>query len=309
MLTEQARARIVAEQTASFLADGFSQLDLSGSPDLLPLEDHPFSEFDKHGLNNVQVPGSNGLKEFANNPDSETLNRLSIETGDPDLAEHVRDDQEGTVAEEFVRTHKGYYCTDDNYTLIREYMDEKHLAFTADNLHAAFTALSKSGQLEMKPGTAKSLSESQQLHVISLVKAGQLDDGLSTYLSYSLPDANEQWSNMTEFFSDPATLSVRNNAVFFCWYHSRPVQFSAEFDTFQQQYFRMRPIITLSDLDSCYDAFQANERSVLRDQMIHDTQPQTRQDLDDLSDDAVGRLTEATRKMRARQMLKARRGA
>jgi len=90
-----------------------------------------------------------------------------------------------------------------------------------------------------------------------------------------------------------------------------PERQRAEFDAFQQQYFRMRPIITLSDLDSCYDAFQANERSVLRDQIIHgDTQrgPAVEQ-LNDLSDDQVGRLMETTLKTRARQMLKARRGA
>ena len=99
--------------------------------------------------------------------------------------------------------------------------------------------------------------------MISLVKAGQLDDGLSTYLSYSLPDANDQWRDMTEFFSDPSTLAVRNNACYFCWYHSRSaVQYSEEFESFQQQYFKLRPIITISDLDSCYEAFQANERSV-----------------------------------------------
>ena len=42
--------------------------------------------------------------------------------------------------------------------------------------------------------------------------------------------------------------------------------------------------------------------------MIHDDAPQ-RADLDELSDDQIGRLTEASRKMRAKQILKARRGA
>src|ERR1700737_3547725 len=111
MLTEKDRSRI-AQESKAFLDESFGQLDLSGSPDLVPLSDEKFAATDRHGLNNVVVAGSNPLKEFASNPDHETLTRISKETGDPDLADNLRDEREGAVAEEFVRTHPSYYRTD-----------------------------------------------------------------------------------------------------------------------------------------------------------------------------------------------------
>ena len=312
MLTEKDRARIVAQESKAFLDESFGQqLDLSGSPDLVPLVDQPFSPSDRHGLNNVQVPGSNSLKEFASNPDDETLTRLSQETGDPDFAEHVRDEQEGAIAETFVRSHPGYFRSDDNYNIIREYLDSNNLPFTSENLDLAFKTLARSGQLEMKPGTAKSLSESEQLHIISLCKAGQLEDAVSQYLDYSLPDAEEHWSNTTAFLSDPNSLTVRNQACKFVWFHSRPVQDTPDFRAYEKVYFKHRPVRTVADYDDCYCAFEAHDKVIQRDRAIYgDAQrepDEAVEQLNDLSDVEVARLTQSTLQTRARQMLKARR--
>jgi len=288
MLSEKDRSRIVAQESKAFLDESFGQLDLSGSPDLVPLVDQPFSSSDDRGFNNVQVPGSNLLKEFA---------------------EHVKDEQEGAVAKEFVRTHPGYYRSDENYDLIREHLEEKQQAFTAENLHTSFTALSRSGQLEMKPGTAKSLTESEQLHIISLCKAGQLEDAVSQYLDYGFPDAGNVWEDTTAFLSDPDSLAVRNQACKFVWFHSRPVQDTPEFRAYEKVYFKHRPVRTVADYDDCYSAFEAHDKGVQRERVLFvETQREPAvEQLNDLSDDQVARLTQSTLQTRAKQLLKARR--
>src|ERR1035438_3308351 len=112
MLTDKDRQRIVEQETKAFLDEGFGQLDLSGSPSLQPLPNEKFATSDAKGFNNVQVAGANPLREFASNPDPESLQRLAEETGDSNIAEALRDNREGAVAEEFVRTHPSYYPSD-----------------------------------------------------------------------------------------------------------------------------------------------------------------------------------------------------
>jgi hypothetical protein len=308
MLTEKQRATLIAEQTASFLSDGFGQLDLSGSPSLQPLPDAKFESSDAKGFNNVIVAGSNPLREFVDDPDPVSLQRLSEELNDPDLAQRVRDDQEGIVAETFVKANPSYFKSDYNYSAIRGYLDQHQLAFTSENLNAAFGSLSRTGQLEVRPGHAKALTETELLHIISLTKNGQLEDAVGQYLDYSLPDAGDHWADTTEFLSDPDTLKVRNQACYFVWFHSRPVQDSPEFKEFARKFFKLKPVHTISDLDDCLVAFERNQKDVFRQNMIREPEPVTAENLNDLSDDAVNKLTQSTLQQRAREMLKQKRG-
>jgi hypothetical protein len=304
MLSEKDRSRLVAQETKAFLDDGFGQLDLSGCPSLQPLPNDQFESCDKKGFNNVVVSGSNPLKELANNPDPETIERIAQETGDPELKEKIAEEKEMQIATEFLRTHPSYYRCDENYDTLREYLAERQQAFTVDNLDAAFKTLSRAGQLEMKPGTPRHLTESEQLHVISLVKNGQIEDGISQYLDFSLPDAESDWEDMTAFLSDPNTVAVRNAACRFVWFHSRPVEDSHEFRQFEKEYFRLRPIRTVADYDNCYRAFEKYDRSLQRDRMIEGTQQTP--DLDELNDTEVNSLTHAVLRQRAQEIIKAR---
>jgi hypothetical protein len=308
-MNEKDRARIVAQETAAFLNDGFGQLDLSGSPSLRTLPDQKFEPSDSEGLNNVAVSGSNHLKALADNPDPETISRIAEETGDPDLLHRITEAREVAEAQAFMAAHPSYYRDDDNYARIREWLDEHQLQFTSVNLATAFRALSASGDLLMRPGTAKSLTPNEQLHIISLCKNAQLDDAVAQYLDYSLPDAGDHWDNTTEFLSDPSTLKVRNDACKFVWFHSRPVQDTPAFREYEHVYFKHRPVRTVADYDDAYAAFQSHAKEIQRDRMIQGTEPKAPSvaDLDDLSDDQVADLTHSSLQQRARQIIKARR--
>jgi hypothetical protein len=115
-MDEQTRQRLVAEETNRFLNDGFGQLDLSGSPNLqqqLPKDD-PFAASDRHGFNNVDLGQANPLKQFAQNPDAETLDRVAAETGDSELAGRLEEERVGTETQAFLAAQPSYLPDDDN---------------------------------------------------------------------------------------------------------------------------------------------------------------------------------------------------
>src|ERR1700736_3857477 len=128
-MDQQTRTRIIAEETAKFLNPGFAQLDLSAFPDLNNPPPEEFAAEDKHGLNRVSVSGSNQLKALAENPDREALEQIARETGDPGLVERLVNKREDAEARAFMEAHPNYFRHDDNYDSIREYMDERGLAF------------------------------------------------------------------------------------------------------------------------------------------------------------------------------------
>jgi hypothetical protein len=308
-LTEQDRAKLIAIETSKFLDDGFGQLDTSSFPHLNPLPDAKFEAHDKHGLSNVIVNESSGLRALADNPDAETLQRLSIELNDPDLAEKIRDDQEAAIAVEFVRTHPSYHKSDWNYERLRDYLEDKQQDFTLENLHAAFLFLTRTGQLETKPGTARELDESDLLNVINAVKNGDLETGVGLYLDAAFPGAADTWDSSEDFIQDVRTVAARNKATRFVWFHSRPdVDDTREFRQFEGSFFRLRPVRTVADYDAAYSAFEKRSKEVFRDSIIHDSKPPTAENLDELSDSEIETLTQRSLRSRAQQMKRERRG-
>lgn len=307
MLDENNRQRIINEETSKFLNDGFAPLDLSSFPALNQpaADDQASADGDANGFNRLQVAGANKLKQFAANPDLETLERIAQESGNAELQDQVREDIEEQEAIKFVKSHPTYLKDDDNYETLREYLNERNLPFTAENLHAAFTILCRQGRMKMPRGTSKALSRGEQLHVISLTQNGQVEDALTTYLQYALPDAEETWGELTDFLADPSTIDVRNRAVGFVWIHARPnFQDSTEFRTFEQKFFRNRPLKSLALMDACYEAFQQAYKNEVRNRLIHGNEtntPPTPREIDDLDDEQIDALYHKTAKQHARQ--------
>src|SRR6202044_3460520 len=104
-MNQENRNRIIAEETAKFLDPSFSQLDLSGFPDLNRPAAEVFAPEDRHGLNRVIVSGSNQLKALAENPDREALEQIAKETGDPGLVARLEEDREVGEAKAFMAAH------------------------------------------------------------------------------------------------------------------------------------------------------------------------------------------------------------
>jgi hypothetical protein len=300
------RQQLVAAETEAFLDSNFGQLDLSGSPNLQALPKDGF-DTDKHGLNRIVESGSNQLRNFANNLDAESLQRLADETGDPDIADHLQDEIEHPIAEKFVRTHPTYFKCDENYDAIRNWLDERSLGFTADNLDTAFKALCRAGEMKMRPGTPKQLANHELLAVISDCKEGRLEDAVSRYLDYALPDAQRLWSDTQDFLMDEGTLGVRNAACRFVFINASNAQDSPSFRAFEKRYFHGRsPVRTVNDYALCHEDFLKSEQAAERERIVSGSEPVSRGDLDALTDDQVDRLTHSSLQVRAKELRRTR---
>jgi hypothetical protein len=303
-MNEKDRARLVAEQTLAFVDEQFGQLDLSGSPDFTQIPKEGFGT-DKHGLNVVVESGSNKLRELAENPDTETLERIAQETGNPDLIETLTDERELAEANKFMASHPSYYRDDSNYEQIREWLHDHNLPFIAENIATAFKALCRQGKMEMRPGTAKTLENHELLHIIALCKEGKLDEAISLYLTYALPGAERIWSDTTDFIQDERTLNVRNAACRFVFLNGYNAQDSPAFRSFEKSYFHKRsPIRTVNDYVVMAEEFAKQEQAVERERIVFGPdQPQTvtRSGIENLSDEQIATLTKNTLRQRAQE--------
>jgi hypothetical protein len=227
-MNQETRTRIIAEETAKFLDPSFAQLDLSAFPDLNHPAPEEFATEDRHGLNRVVVSGSNQLKALAENPDREALEQIARETGDPELIERLQDDREDAEAKAFIATHPNYYRDDDNYTAIREYIDEHDLAFNRQNLAIAYKALSRTGGLEVDPATPRPLTERDSRAIALQASVGDVEGAVGRYLQLRLPQtASELWMYSTSLqealdtVAAPEYKRLVEEAVWYCWGHGR----------------------------------------------------------------------------------------
>jgi hypothetical protein len=320
-MDHKTKIRIAAEESRRFLDDNFAQLDLSGSPDLTnPIEDK-FEPCDKDGLSNVDVsglPSTNLLKQFLSDPDTETLEQIAKETGDPELVERVRDNREDIEARAFISKHSDYYSSESNYDAIREYLDTRDLPFVRDNLATAFKTLSRAGHLEVNPDTPRPLNERDNRAIALQAASGDVEGAVGRYLQLRLPEqASQMWMYCTSLeealdtIAAPEHKRLVEEAVWFCWGHGRanysPTRARRQF---LQEYVAGR-IPTARLLDEAWAACQVAEKDSLRSALfgeVPQSQPVQEPDLESLSDDQINRLYSGALRNNAVEAVRQRRG-
>jgi hypothetical protein len=319
-MNQETRIRIIAEETEKFLDPSFSQLDLSGFPDLHHPAPEEFATEDRNGLNRVVVSGSNQLKALVENPDHELLEQLAKETGDPGLMERLKDDREEAEARAFVASNRSYYRSDQNYEAIREYVDERGLAFDRDNLATAYKALSRAGQLEVDPATPRPLTGHALRSIALQAASGDVEGAVARYLQLRLPQAaSELWMYSTSLqealdtIAAPEYKKLVEEAVWFCWGHGRAnYSPTRERRRFIQEYIAGR-IPTARLLDEAWATCQAAEKDSLRSALFGQvTSPQAeveqQPDLDSLTDQQIDNLYQGALKKNAVEAVRQRRG-
>ncbi len=318
-MTPEARNKIIAEETAKFLDPSFAQLDLSAFPDLNHPAPEEFAAEDKNGLNRVVVSGSNLLKALADNPDREALEQIAKETGDAGLIERLTDEHENTEAKAFMADNRSYHRTDYNYETIREYLDDRGLAFNRENLTIAFKALSRAGKLQVDPDTPRPLSERDSRAIALQASSGDVEGAVGRYLTLRMPKAaSEIWMYSTSLqealdtIAEPQYERLVEEAVWFCWGHGRPNYTPTRARRqFIQEYVANR-IPTARLLDEAWAACQAAEKDTLRSTLFGQVTPQAeleqQPDLDSLSDQQIDSLYHKALRTNAVEAVKQRRG-
>jgi hypothetical protein len=318
-MNQETRSRIIAEESAKFLDPSFAQLDLSAFPDLNHPGPEEFATEDKNGLNRVVVSGSNQLKALAENPDREALEQIAKETGDPGLIERLQDDRENAEAKAFIATHPSYYRHENNYDAIREYIDERGLAFNRENLATAYKALSRTGKLQVDPDTPRPLTERDSRAIALQAASGNVEGAVGRYLQLRLPQqASEMWMYSTSLqealdtVAAPEYKRLVEEAVWFCWSHGRAnYSPTRERRRFIQEYVAGR-IPTARLLDEGWAACQAAEKDVLRSTLFGQVTPSQTElqqpDLDSLSDTEINKLYTGALRKNAVEAVRQRRG-
>jgi hypothetical protein len=318
-MNQETRTRIIVEETAKFLDPSFAQLDLSAFPDLCHPAPEVFATEDRHGLNRVVVSGSNQLRALAENPDREALEQIARETGDAGLIERLQDEREDVEAKAFVSEHPSYYRTDANYDSVREYIDERGLAFNRQNLAAAYKVLSRTGKLQVDPDTPRPLTERDSRAIALQAASGDVEGAVGRYLQLRLPQqASEMWMYSTSLqealdtVAAPEYTRLVEEAVWFCWGHGRPNYSPTRARReFIQEYVAGR-IPTARLLDEGWAACQAAEKDALRSTLFGQVTPsqerQQQPDLDSLSDSEINKLYTSALRKNAVEAVRQRRG-
>jgi hypothetical protein len=306
-MNDKDRMKLVIAETDKFID---SQLDTRGFPSLQPLPNDKFEPHDKHGLSNVVVSEKSKLRDLADNPPADVIARIAEETGDLTLAENILEAREESVAIAFVNSHPSYYRSDWNYERLRAHLDDKHQEFNLENLDAAFGYLTRTGQLEVQPGQARQLDESELLSVINKAKSNQIEEAVTEYLTFTFPDAGDTWDDENLFLSDTRTVAARNAACKFVWFHSHPqVQDSAEFRQFEKTFLKNKIVHTIADYEAAWSAYEQYDRQIRREDLFSQPAAPAWADLEELNDAEVETLTHKTRRARAKQIIAARKGS
>jgi hypothetical protein len=228
-MNQETRARIIQEESSRFLDSQFAGLDLSSSPNFAnPIADK-FEPCDKDGLNNVVLSGTNQLKALAENPDREALEQIAKETGDPELVERIQDDREVAEARAFMAANPSYFRSDDNYDIIRNYIEARGMVFNRDSLAVAYKALSRAGKLEVNPDTPRPLTDHNRRAIALQAASGDVEGAVGRYLQNRMPQqAAEAWMYGTSLqealdgVADPIYQQLIKEAVWYCWENGRP---------------------------------------------------------------------------------------
>lgn len=117
-VSPQQAARIVQEETAKFLDDGFAELDLSSCPNLQPQPSESNAHDDRFAKSWEDSPfarSASALKQFVENPDDEAISRVADEVGDRNLRAEIRERKQEAVAAEFCRLRPQYAKSDHNF--------------------------------------------------------------------------------------------------------------------------------------------------------------------------------------------------
>jgi hypothetical protein len=282
-------------------ADG-ANLDLSGFPDYSELpapKDDPFAP-------RIADFSSDQLKHFAADPGRDVIEELAVRTNNPELLAQVQDEREGIEAEKFVANNPQYYQSDENAEALRDYLDEKKLAFTEENLTLAFKALSESGALEVPAGGTRELTEEQHLVLCRMCNAGRLEDALMNYLRFRIVGAVRKDPS-----TDPRYQDVCRDAAYFIFENSTPdfVPTKAAREFFES--FISGRVVTLPILRAAHDAWRKLEAKSERGLLLESWQrpenkpadPQTiAESFDELSDEEIQRSLQASYKEHFKQV-------
>ena len=312
-LSKKEQERIVSQESA-WVDSAFGGLDLSQFPDLQsqPPADKHADKFARAW--NDRPFNADQLREFIQDPDTETLQRVADEIGHQGFANEVRDRKGEIVAQQFKKL-RPYYPSDENRDRMTQTMAFNFLpeherdgdtetvinrlidagVWDVQHLCAVFDALNAEGLLEMEAGEPRSLTGRERLRIARLAQAGRVDEAIGEYLRCAL-DGDEP---TMELVNDPKYRGLCDDAVLTVFEETQLDYVpTAARKAYLLRFAGNRPL-TIPLLQQAWKSCQQNEsrreRSAVLEQVERpEPQPVTPQQIDALDDASVDRLYHAS---------------
>jgi hypothetical protein len=302
-----------------------TNLDLSGFPGLeRNIEAEEFEAEDRFGFNKVAVTGTNKLKEFTKTLDLDTVTEIAKTTRNPRLINAVKEDTALDAAKEFMRMNPDYVKCDENYEALMEYLQEKDLQMTLDNLTKAYKSLLAEGALYVPAGKPRELSKSQLLEVQRYARAGSreltefgesdsINHAIGIYLKYAIgEEVLEEFNSVFDILADPKYRNTSDKAVLFVWENGRnDYQPTAERRKFFQRFSAGRPF-DIALLNAAWRACEKYEQDAKRSTLLREVEKESatlEMSFDDLPDNEIESLKDRALKEHARQVIAQKRKA
>src|SRR6185437_9612687 len=105
--------------------------------------------------------------------------------------------------------------------------------WTVQELTAQYRACLAAGQLDVPRGTAKTLSESEELQVIALIRTGNLPAAIIRFVALSYSGRLPTYQSAEKFLAEQPELASR--AALFVWANNQPSLDPEEFKQFQNE--------------------------------------------------------------------------
>jgi len=169
--------------------------------------------------------------------------------------------------------------------------------WTVQELTAQYRACLAAGQLDVPRGTAKTLSESEELQVIALIRTGNLPAAIIRFVALSYSGRLPTYQSAEKFLAEQPELASR--AALFVWANNQPSLDPEEFKQFQNEKLSGVRLLTYGLIDRAWAEWRKeNRRSHLFPNGVN-PEPTTRENLDDLSTEEINdRYQQAVRDFR-----------
>ena len=226
--------------------------------------------------------------------------RKELAERDPAFADRFEAEEIDRIVTEFRQRNPDYLKTTKNAHVVIQSLAKKYLGkdwldqdeaaaelwragkWSVDELTNQFKSCLRAGLLDVRRGTAKSLSESEELEVVALIRIGNLPAAIVRFVELSFSGKLPAYQSAEKFLAQQPELA--SQAAIFVWFNSQPSRLDVdEFKRFQSEKLSGVRLLTYQLVDQAWGEWRKeNKPSYLFPNGIN-PEPSTREDLDDLS--------------------------
>lgn len=240
--------------------------------------------------------------------------RKELAARDPEFAKRYEKEEIKRVVAEFRRKSPSYLMTDHNADTVIQSLAKSETGtdwlsndaaaallwrsgkWTVDKLTTEFRRCLQAGALDVPRGTAKVLSETEELRVIARLRTGDIPGAILLFVELSFAGRLPAYRSAERFLAEQPELASK--AALFVWANNQPSLNLEEFEQFQNEKLSGVRLLTYDLIDRAWNGWQTGKMLTNLYPNANGSNPQLTgpEDLDDLSDEELDRRLLQARK-------------